>query len=59
MLQTSVHGFFPDLLRAYNMMSVIEGRIEMMRREKKLLRVNRRFGLSRVRVTKGKSTVNV
>ena len=27
MFRTSVHGFFPDLSRAYNMVRVIEGKI--------------------------------
>ena len=27
MFRTSVHGFFPDLSRAYNMLRVIEGKI--------------------------------
>ena len=27
MFRTSVHGFFPDLSRAYNMVRIIEGKI--------------------------------
>ena len=61
MFRTSVHGFFPDLSRAYNMVRVIEGKIVQKWAEgkQKLLRVSGRFELSRVRVTEGKITVNV
>ena len=53
---TLVHGFFPGLLRAYNMVRVIEGRI-LYRNE---LKENKNyFELTRVRVTEGKITVNV
>ena len=58
---TSVHGFFPDLSRAYNMVRVIEGGIveKWSEGKQKLLRVSGRFELTRVRVTGGKITVNV
>ena len=57
----SVHGFFPDLSRAYNMVRVIEGGIveKWSEGKQKLLRVSGRFELTRVRVTGGKITVNV
>ena len=55
---TSVHGFFPDLSRAYNMVRVIKGKIIWKRSEGET-RVSGRFELSRVRVTEGKITVNV
>ena len=59
--RTSVHGFFPDLSRAYNMVRVIEGGIveKWSEGKQKLLRVSGRFELTRVRVTGGKITVNV
>ena len=61
MFRTSVHGFFPDLSRAYNMVRIIAGKIAQKWAEgkQKLLRVSGRFELSRVRVAKGKITVNV
>ena len=60
MFRTSVHGFFPVLSRAYNMVRVIEGEIVQKCAEgkKKLLRESGRFELSRVPVTEGKITVN-
>ena len=55
---TSVHGFFPDLSRAYNMVQVIKGKIIWKRSEGET-QVSSRFELSRVRVTEGKITANV
>ena len=55
--------FFPRLLRAQNIVRVIEGKIVYKLSEGKqklpVLRVSRRFELSRVQVTEGKITVNV
>ena len=53
--------FFPDFLRAQNMVRDIEGKIILKWSEgkQKLLRVSGSFELSRVRVTEGKITVNV
>ena len=61
MFRTSVHGFFADLSRAYNMVRVFEGKIIQKWTEGKqeLLRVSGRYELSRVRVTEGKITVKV
>ena len=61
MFRTSVHGFFSDLSRAYNMVRIIVGKIVQKRAEgkQKLLRVSVRFELSRVRVAEGKITVNI
>ena len=45
MFQTSVHAFFPDLSRAYNMVLAIEDKIVYGNdlKGKKLLRVSGRF----------------
>ena len=53
--------FFPDFLRAQNVVWVIKGKIILKWSEgkQKLLRVTGRFELLRVRVTEGKITVNV
>ena len=53
--------FFPDFLRAQNMVRVIEGKIiwKWSEGKQKLLRVSGSFELSRVRVSEGKITVNV
>ena len=61
MFRTSVHGFLPDLSRAYIDGSSIS-RVKLYRNElkgkQKLLRDSGRLELSRVRVTEGKITVN-
>ena len=61
MFRTPVDGFFPDFLRAQNMVRVIEGKIiwKMTRGETKIGSSQREFALSRVRVTEGKITVTV
>ena len=53
--------FSADFLRAQNMVRVIEGEIiyKWSEGKQKLLRVSRRFKLSRVQITEGKITVNV
>ena len=55
MFRTPVYGFFPDFLRAQNMVRVIEGKII----ENGLRGNENWFELSRVRVTEGKIKVNV
>ena len=54
MFRTTVDGFFPDFLRAQNMVRVMEGKIENDLREKENW-----FELAGDRVTEGKITVNV
>ena len=52
--------FFPDFLRAQNIVQVFEGKIiwKWSEGRQKFLWVTRRFELSRFRVTEGKITVN-
>ena len=54
MFRTLVEGFFPDFLRAQNMVQVIEGKIENDLRGKENW-----FELAGDRVNEGKITVNV
>ena len=61
MFRTPVDGFFPDFLRAQNMVRVIEGKIieNDLRGNKNIGSSKREFELSKVRVTECKITVNV
>ena len=61
MFRTPEDGFFPDFLRAQNIVRVIEGKIikKMSWGETKIGSSYQEFELSRFRVMEGKITVNV
>ena len=61
MFWTPVHCFFPDFISMENMVWVIEGKfiLKWSEGKQKLFQVSGMFELSGVRVTEGKTTVNV